>query len=325
MTTLYVSGATSDPFDASIARVALRQCGIITRAQAITAGGSRRMIDWRISQGRWDVVHKGIYRLVGTEPTWMQKLVVVSFAGGDGTVVSHRASAAQLQFPDFAKDIVEVTMPRVRRRARPADSIVHHADVPGMDTFRQGPLRFTNAARTIIDLAAVVPQDLVELALDDALNRNMLSLRWINRRLTALSPRPGVTMLRALLKDRDDGQATPRSVMERKFLRIFREAGLPEPVRQYPIYDDEGLIGVADFAYPEFGIVIEALGFKWHGRRERWERDIGRRNRMHALGHVVLEATSKDLWDPTRFIATVRHMLGWKQLPLSGSAGVQEA
>src|SRR5207249_2080176 len=140
--------------------------------------------------------------------------------------------------------------------------------------------------RTIIDLAAVISGETLEEALDVALQRRLTSLSRVRWRLADLGRhgRPGIAMLRRLIAARSGVEAVPESVIETRFSRLLRRAGLPAPVRQYHVRDRGRLVARVDFAYPDARLAIEVEGFRWHSGRARWERDLGRRNELTELG-----------------------------------------
>ncbi|MGH2829666.1 MAG: endonuclease domain-containing protein [Actinomycetota bacterium] len=149
--------------------------------------------------------------------------------------------------------------------------------------------------RTLIDLAAVCPMEVVEEALDDALRRRLVTIPQLRRRLAELPRgRPGITPMRALLDAREQ-PVVPQSVFETRLLRLMRRAGLPQPVLQHEIYDGQRRIGFVDFAFVDQRLVIEADGYRWHFARERFENDHARRNDLTLLGWRVLAVTWKDL------------------------------
>ncbi len=92
--------------------------------------------------------------------------------------------------------------------------------------------------------------------------------------------------------------------------RLFRNASLPDPVKQYPVTDRGILLGRVDFAYPDCKIAIEVVGWGFHSGRQRWERDVKRRTLLESRGWMVSEFT----WDevvnhPERVIETISRAL----------------
>ncbi|MGH2830507.1 MAG: endonuclease domain-containing protein [Actinomycetota bacterium] len=93
-------------------------------------------------------------------------------------------------------------------------------------------------------------------------------------------------------------------------LRCFRRGGLPRPLLQYPIRDADGLIGIADFAFLEHRLAVEADGYKYHSDRIPWDRDRARRNRLTLLGWRIVHITWREFEkDPARCAEMVRRAL----------------
>jgi hypothetical protein len=130
--------------------------------------------------------------------------------------------------PGFEPDLVEVTVPRNRRRAVPG--IVHRPrTLPQVDVTTLDAITVTTPTRTLLDVAAVVPGDVVEEALDDALRRTLVSLSRLRWRMheTARRGTPGAATMRALIDARVGVSAVPQSVFETKLLRLLKLAGFP--------------------------------------------------------------------------------------------------
>jgi very-short-patch-repair endonuclease len=193
---------------------------------------------------------------------------------------------------------LEITVPRSRQRNHRCGAIVHRSIVPGVDVSVVDAIPVTTPTRTLIDIAALLPRDVVEEALDDALRRKLTTVARMRWRIDASAGRgrQGIGVVRALVADRAHGRA-PESVFETRLLRKLRAAGLADAVRQHPIYDGNRLVAVVDFAFPDARIAIEADGYKWHSGRARWQRDLARRNRLTDLGWKMVHATWDDLND----------------------------
>ena len=94
----------------------------------------------------------------------------------------------------------------------------------------------------------------------------------------------------------DNYQHPPiESPLERRFLKLVRAAGLPEPTAQHEIYAEDKLVARVDFAYPELRLGIEVDGYQWHSGRRRWARDLVRRNELTTLRWKVLHITFEDV------------------------------
>jgi len=79
--------------------------------------------------------------------------------------------------------------------------------------------------------------------------------------------RRGATLLRRLLAARMT-QTITQSEAERMFLRLVRDAGLPEPEAQVKL---EGF--TVDFLWPQDRVVFEIDGDRFHSSRSAFDRD----------------------------------------------------
>jgi very-short-patch-repair endonuclease len=176
----------------------------------------------------------------------------------------------------------------------------------------------TTVTRTLIDVAASVSQESLELAVEDALRRRLTTEAMLRKSLgeEGGKGRPGSRALTALLDVRRGAHATDSS-LEVRVLRALRGAGLPEPARQFWVADATGRRYRLDLAYPDAMLAIEVDGYRWHSGRAAWSRDAARRNAVAGLGWTVLNATQEDVDEGCQtLITTIRNFVG--QLPLLG-------
>ena len=120
------------------------------------------------------------------------------------------------------------------------------------DVVRPGGLPYS-LARTLVDLGAVVDDDALERAVDDALRRG-LSERTLRATLARLS-RPGAqrdaTAAAGARSPGPDG-AVPESWFERLIQRELLVPVLPAPVLQHEVVGADGrVIARLDLAYPD--------------------------------------------------------------------------
>jgi hypothetical protein len=155
----------------------------------------------------------------------------------------------------------------------------------------------TSPERTLLDLGAVVGPSLVELAVDDALRRQLVSretLRGVLGRL-GRSGRNGAGVLRRVLSLRDPSVSVPESFMETRLLQLLRRHGVPEPEPQYEVYDAHGtFVARVDAAYPEARVAIEYESLQYHSGSQALLRDSDRRNRLIAADWTVVMVTIND-------------------------------
>lgn len=157
-----------------------------------------------------------------------------------------------------------------------------------------GPLRVTSVHRTLAELGAVSDEELVEIALDDALRRGLTSYVKLNRCLQEIGGRGrrGTAVLRKVLSERDPHNAPTESPLETKALRFLRKAGLPIPVTQFPLYKNAVFLARVDFAYPVARLAIEVESYEFHSGRRALERDALRANDVVDIGWRLMRLTS---------------------------------
>ena len=97
--------------------------------------------------------------------------------------------------------------------------------------------------------------------------------------------------MRSLLDARDPSYAVPQRVFETRMLRHLKRRGVPAPSLQYPVHDEQGLIGLIDFAWPGERLALETDGRRWHSAPDQFERDRTRRNRLTLAGWKIIHAT----------------------------------
>ncbi len=286
---------SSRSLDAGIARIASKRYGVFSRVEAVREGATQRMIHTRIASGRWKRLHPGVYRLEGAPGSWRQALAAVCLAAGPIAVGSHHAAARLWQLAGVAWHRIEISVP-LGRRHRCSDVVVHEvAQLSRVDVTMVEAIPVTTPTRTLIDLAAVISEDQLAEAVDDALRRGLTTISRLRRGMERLGSRRGSAGLSRVLNARAPVEPIPQSVLETRFLRLVERANLPGVERQYRVRDRGRSIGVVDFAYPELRIAIEIDGYRWHSGRAPWERDLARRNLLTALGWSVIHITSTDL------------------------------
>jgi very-short-patch-repair endonuclease len=135
----------------------------------------------------------------------------------------------------------------------------------------------------------------VEDAARDAVAKGLTSWPELFATLVSHSRkgRNGCGPLRVVL-DEHYGDET-ESHLERRFLRLVRLAGLPEPAQQLEAFDEHGFIMRIDFAYPELFIAIELDSVAHHLTNQAFELDPIKRNRLEVAGWLVLTFTGRRL------------------------------
>ncbi len=293
--------------DVALARRAALQHGVVQRRHALALGMTARQIERRLEAGLLVPVHRGVYRLAASPPTWHQGVLAACMAGGDGALASHTSAAGLWALRGIEPASTEITV-RGPHRARLSGVVVHRTDrLDGVDVSRRLGIPVTSPARTLLDLGAVVGVDVLEPALEDAILRRLVTFALVRRTVERLGRpgRRGTAGLRQLVEARDPATAPTESMLEDRLVAVLRRGGLRDPVRQHRV----GGVRV-DLAYPEARLAIEADSRVWHAGRGDVQRNSAKRNLLVGLGWRVLHFTWFDVTTrPAYVLATVAPQL----------------
>ena len=91
-------------------------------------------------------------------------------------------------------------------------------------------------------------------------------------------------------------------MLEREFLRLMREAGLPRPRPQVVFRDGKRTMARVDFLTPSGTIVVELSGRIGHSSPAERARDAQRRNELQDLGLRVYEFTWEQVTRRSRWV-----------------------
>jgi very-short-patch-repair endonuclease len=287
-----------DPL-ARAGRLAARQYGAISSAQARACGLTRDQVRQLVRSGRWAAVHRGVYLVVGSALSWEQQASIALLASGDAAALSFGSAAFLHELTDAKPSRIDVTVPYGARPRSAKRFVIHRAvslDAPDTRTVRR--LRVTCPARTLVDLASAYPEPALASAIDHALLSGRLTIGVVRRyiRDRGLRSRPGAGMLVKLLDDREFG--VPESELERRMLELIAENHLPAPERQRRVGPHR-----VDFAYPAQGVIVEVDGRATHGTAEAFESDPVRQNALVLDGWTVLRFTWKQITRDPDYVA----------------------
>ena len=265
--------------DERIARVASRQGGTIARWQLLRLGLTAREIEHRVKTGRLRVIYRGVYAVGHDAIPVRGRLFAALLAAGPLAALSHRAAAALHKLIPSMPPFVDLTVTGRRAPRNRADLRFHRATTPETTT-RHG-LPVTTVARTLQDLAATRPEAEVRKALNQALVHDLVTIGELADRHG-----PGAAVLKRLART----TAPTRSNLERRFLKALRDSTLPEPVKEHPL----GRY-LADFYWPDHGLVVETDGWHTHGGPIAFVDDRIRDAELAIRGLVVIRVTDQQV------------------------------
>jgi very-short-patch-repair endonuclease len=285
------------PSDRTVADLARRQHGVVSRAQLSALGLSRTEIGGRVKRGALHRVHRGVYAVGHLALTRHGRFMAAVLACGDGAALSHFSAAVLWAILDDRGQRIHVTAEK-QRRCR--GIVVHHAPLSGERVTRQG-IVVTTPARTIVDLADVVtnPRTL-ERAIDEA---DYLRLDWTDA--APRTGRRGSGLLSSVLAVHEPGSTRTLSELEERFIEFCDNHGFRRPQVNCSI---EGYL--CDFAWLEERVVVETDGGQAHDTRRAKERDPVRDVDLQIAGWRVMRVTwMRLLREPEAVAEQLRRLL----------------
>jgi uncharacterized protein YjiS (DUF1127 family) len=290
---------TPDPLIASLAG---RQRGLVTRRQLREAGVGSEAIRHRLEQKRLHEQHRGVYSVgtgsVDRHGRWLAAVL----ACGDRAVLSHASAAELWGLLRPVAGPIHVTLPGTNRGRR-ADIAVHATRrLCRREWTRRLAIPVTTVERTLVDLA---PDPRLDRALEQAFAMRLLGPSRMAEALASAAGRRGTRELRRLLARLLDDLPLTRSELERRFLRLAAEAGLPAPV----VNQHHGGHRV-DFAWLRLGLVVETDGRATHDNPHAFHEDRRRDLDLELADlHVVRLSWWQIVHEPERVVTLLRRKL----------------
>ena len=288
---------------ALVAKMAVQQCGLVSRKQLLRAGLTPRAIASRLATGQLVEALPSVYALAGVPGSWNRQLWAAHLWLGDESAVSHSAAAACWRFDGFRRGSIEIsTTVHSKRPSGLATEghviVVHRVDEHLLSEISCiDNLPVTSPRRTLLDLCGRKHPRSGKL-LDETLRRQLLEVGdlWLYLEKEWMRGRRGVRILRNLLVERTLEGAPTDSDSELALRREIDRAGLPPPTHQFPVVLPQATIHV-DLAYPDVHLAIEVDSYSWHMDKTSFERDRERDAELSLLGWTVLRFT----WAQIRF------------------------
>jgi very-short-patch-repair endonuclease len=300
-------GAQCRPRQQSVAALAALQHGVASRWQLLLLGLTRRTIEGWIAAGRLHRLYLGVYavghRRLTTKGRWMAAVL----ACGPDAVLSHRAAVAlwDLRPAPPAGAPVDVTVPGRSRRGQKGIRVHNVRALHDDDRTVLDGIPVTAVHRALLDFAEQARVQQLRLALEAADRRELLDLRRLEQ-LRARSPgRRGLKPLNAVVAVLRGPAPWTRSELERAFLALIRDAGLPEPQANVLV---EGFN--VDFWWPEQRLVVEIDSYGFHTDRRRFVSDRFRDTKLQLANCRVLRVTQPRIEpDPRELLSDLTQAL----------------
>lgn len=303
----------------ALAELARRQHGVVSIRQLTgPLGYSRNAVSRAVQGGRLHRLYQGVYAVGHTRLSLHGRCLAAVLACGPDALLSHLSAAWLWNLTKTSPLPASVSTPLHRRRK--ASIRVHEARSLALEdrTLREG-IPVTALPRTLLDLAATVRFDWLERMVERPEESGLFDLRAMEELLARTVGHHGHGRLRRAISLYQPSSFT-RSGLEKRFLELCLEAGLPQPRMNYVEHGFE-----LDCYWPEYRFAVELDVFETHGTRAAFERDRKRQEDLLLAGIQMTRITGPRLeQEPAEVIKRVARLLeerGVMRVPSDGGFG----
>lgn len=301
--------------DVAVARLAAEQWGVLSTRDLAACGLTPQGIARRVRNGRLHPVHRGVYAVGHPNLSLEARFLAAVKACGETAVLSHVSAAALwgiiVRGDDRSPEVTARSCRRhpglrTHRSALTPDEVTRHRAIP-----------VTTPARTLLDLAATLPERALRRAVRQAQSLHLANIPQLTRALQRAGPRRGTVALARIIAT---GPAPTRSALEDIVLELLLSAGLEHPDVNVPLVLD-GRRVVPDFRWPAQRLILEADGRAWHDHQTAREDDAERQALLERHGERVLRVTWRQVVShPHETLARV-HAAGAPRRAVQSSGG----
>src|SRR5829696_8286521 len=177
--------------DELISTLAARQWGVVARRQLLGAGLSPTIVRDGVRGGRLVRIHRGVYAVgharLRREGWWLAAVLAV----GPQAVLSHRDAAGLHGLRPANHARVDVTTTDRGRTGGPRIATHVTTVLDAQDVTTVAGIPVTTVARTLVDLAYVVPRDHLTKAIREAERQRVFDLRAVEAAMARTAGRRG--------------------------------------------------------------------------------------------------------------------------------------
>jgi hypothetical protein len=209
----------------------------------------------------------GVYAVGRPDVDRLGRLKAATLACGPDARLSHRSAAELWRIGPRVVGPIDISV-LASSRPRLAGIRLHRRSRPIPTRIVKG-IPVADPVSVLIDLAAELAPEEVEDAVNEADRLDLIRTHRLRPALDQELRRPGVGRLKAIL----DAQTFSRAAnaLERRFLAIVREAGIPPPETQRRLGRNR-----VDFFWPALGLVVETDSLRHHRTAAEQAVDLGR-------------------------------------------------
>lgn len=290
---------------------------VVTRAQALARGYSRRAIAHRVERGSWRRVLPRVY-LIGDVLTERDRWDAALAYAGDGAALSGAAALRASGVSGVAQPArVLVLVPPHNRSGSTGWVQVRRTHRSFVAQLELGPRR-VEVARATADLALTLRRiDDVRALVARVVQRKHCTLPELAVEL-ARGPRNGSALLRRALAEVGLGAA---SAPEAKAAKIMLRAGINGFTANATLHLPDGSFRVVDFYWKRLRACLEIDSVEWHSQPEDWSGTWDRHLDLSKFGYSVIHRPPSALADEAKFAQDVREWLAGREAELRRGLG----
>jgi very-short-patch-repair endonuclease len=290
---------------------------VVSLAQLLALGLSQDAVERRARSGRLRRVHRRVYAIGGAIVPREGRWLAAVMACGRGAVLSHLSAAVLWNLLHYDAPQPHVTAPASRRGA-PGIRLHRTRSLDAQDTTTHQGIPVTTVHRTLLDIAAHVPERYLDRALAQAERLQLYDHRAITDVIARSNGHRGTAILTRAIAD--EPQFT-RSELEARMLRLVRAHHLPKPQLNISL-DAPDHPGIeVDCCFPTHRLVVETDGWDAHRTRQAFEDDRAKDAALTAAGYTVVRFTWRQVrYDPETVAERIEAILRYRSASASRNA-----
>jgi len=224
-------------------------------------------------------------------------------ARGADALLSHGSAAWLWGITRYGPKPLVVSAP-ASRRSRPPIELHRARGLIDEDRALEVGIPVTSVPRTLLDYATTVRFSILQRGIERAEELRLFDLRKVDAMLARTAGHPGQGPLRRALELYREPVFT-RSNLERRFLELVEQAGLPRPSTGFNVAGHE-----LDMFWPEERFAVELDTFGTHGDPGSFESDRLRQEDLMLVDVGMTRVTDRRLArEPRQVIARVAGLL----------------
>lgn len=301
--------------DAQLAQVAAARHLVLALEEITALGLTPRAVENRVATGRLHRIHRRVYSIVPPAALTVSgryRAATLACTGRHhAAALSHRSVGAFHGLRACHRRVVEVIVPGRSTHRHDGIQVHRSINLAPEDIEIVDSIPVTTVARTLLDLAAVVPTRGIERALDQAEILRVFDLHALADQLTRNPAHPGAGRLRAVLDRYEIGSAVTDSELEEVLVGVCRAEGFPLPEFHRAIDPgDGGVLLRPDAVWWAQRVAAELDGERFHRTHRAFHDDRLRDQRLIAAGWRVIRITWSQLTQrPHEVAALLRRLL----------------